>query len=119
MKENHTASSATKLIESTRAICELVGINKDDWLSLFFETGCRYAEASAPDLNIAYLWLTNSRFGFWSSFLVEYTQDDATILNWDMVQECGLTYDGYARLKSEYSIHQNDNSNEKADNFPF
>lgn len=65
-------------VAQIKAICSKLRMNVDDWLLIFFETGCQFAEAKwgyhAQEI------ITDTQSRFWNQYLHFYLDDDLTLM---------------------------------------
>jgi hypothetical protein len=81
IKHNSQARKhAQHSVNTTIAVCNNLGITTDEWLAIFFEAGCQYAELRAPTAQYAQEWLTDEALGFWATWMSIYTSDDEWML---------------------------------------
>ncbi len=95
--QSHSRKGAKSRIECVRELCITLEISSEEWLSLFFETGCQVAEILAGEMALEYT--TNERIGYWDWYLNEYVHDDEELMRIG-VKDKGL----YFKLKNEIPI---------------
>ena len=96
---SHAQVQGRRSVEVVRTICARIGITKDRWLELMFETGCRFVHHREPHYPAAVATLTNPDEGFWAFWLATWMKDDAEILEMNL----GCTsLSSYMNLKRHY-----------------
>lgn len=95
---SHTAASAAQAVNIKQSICKAAGLSKEDWSNVLFESGCAWAEMSAPTMSIAQAWLTEPKFGFWADWLMSFIRDD----EWLLEHKVSLNPERYTEIKFDF-----------------
>lgn len=82
------------IINSIQIKC---GISYEQWVLLFFETGCLLLEKQIARKFMIDALLTNKELGYWEWFLVFYLEHDETLLDFIAVQN----YEAYKNEKKK------------------
>lgn len=80
MKKAPTAKEPirTRAERCERIICQIYGISNDDYVEMWHETGCRYAETHMPDNAAEYIRTT----GFWMFWVVRWLDNAEQFIHW-------------------------------------
>lgn len=96
-QQSHSRKTGKSRIECVRELCTTLEISSEEWLLLFFETGCQVAEILAGEMALEYT--TNERIGYWNWYLNEYIHDDEELLRIGINNK-----EQYFELKNEIPI---------------
>lgn len=100
MKTKFKINSATQQVgnEKIFVVYKMItrcNMTHGDWVSVLFETGCRFVEKRLPFKALQKSLLTDASLGFWDWWMLIFIEDDETLLTFNNV----ISFSIYAEEK--------------------
>jgi hypothetical protein len=97
-KDSITACDTIRYSNVVATICRHTLLTRQQYLQLFFETGCLLVEETFDCKITQQALLQNPKYGYWDWYMVQYLQHD------EVFSYANMPYRNYSRYKYLWSI---------------